>query len=60
MLVALEDVEKRQVAVLIGLLEDVVEVADGLVIVQDEDQAGWCCDMDGPNVRVESVAGSAC
>ncbi len=38
-LVRLEDIEKRQVAVLIRLLEDVVEVADRLVIVADENQA---------------------
>ena len=37
--VALEDVEERQVAVLVGLLEDAVEVADRLMIVQDEAQA---------------------
>ena len=38
-LVAAEDVQERAVAVVEGLLEDVVEVADGLVIVQGEDEA---------------------
>ena len=37
--ILLEDVEERQVAVLIRLLEDAVEIADRLMIVQDEDQA---------------------
>ena len=37
--IALEHVEERQVAVAVGLLEDAVEVADGLVVVQGEDQA---------------------
>ena len=35
----LEQFEQWQVAVLIGLLDDVVEVADGLMIVEDEDEA---------------------
>ena len=38
-LVAAEDVEKRQIAVFVGLLENVFEVTDGLVIVEGEDQA---------------------
>ena len=38
-LVAAEDVEKRPVAVLVGLLEDVVEIADGLMIVEDQDES---------------------
>ena len=43
--VGLEDVQERQVAVLIGLLEDAVEVADRLVVVQDQAKANansWC------------------
>ena len=43
--IALEHVQERQVAVLIRLLEDVVEVADGLVVVQDEDEADGECDI---------------
>jgi hypothetical protein len=38
-LVGLEHIEERLVAVLVSLLEDVVEVAGGLVIVTDENQA---------------------
>src|SRR5690606_20160545 len=38
-LVTFKDVEERQVAVLVGLLEDSVEVADWLVVVQDEHKA---------------------
>ena len=38
-LVAAENVEKRQIAVFVGLLENVIEIADGLVIVEGEDQA---------------------
>ena len=38
-LIAAENVEKRQIAVFVGLLENVFEVADGLVIVEGEDQA---------------------
>ena len=49
--IALEDVEERPIAVLIGLLEDVVEVADGLMIVQDEDEA------DGVRHRWRLAAG---
>ena len=37
--IALEHVEERQVAVAIRRLEDAVEVADGLMVVQGEDQA---------------------
>ncbi len=36
--IAAEDVQKRAIAVVEGLLEDVVEIADGLVIVQGENQ----------------------
>ena len=38
----LEQIEKRPVAVLIGLLEDVVEIADRLMIVQCEDELIGC------------------
>jgi hypothetical protein len=37
--IALEDVEEREVAVLVRLLEHSVEVADRLMIVQDEHKA---------------------
>jgi hypothetical protein len=37
--VALEDIEKRQVAILIRLLEDTVEISDGLMIMQNQAQA---------------------
>ncbi len=37
-LVAAENVEKRQIAVFVGLLENVFEVADGLMIMEGEDQ----------------------
>ena len=37
--IALQHVQERQVAVAVGRLEDAVEVADGLVVVQGEDQA---------------------
>ncbi len=50
-LVAAEDVEKRQVAVLVGLLENVVEIADGLMIVEGQDQA------DGVGHGRERIAG---
>ena len=36
--IALEDVQKRPVAVLIGLLENVVEIADRLMVVQDKQE----------------------
>jgi len=45
--VAAENIEKRQIAVLIGLLEDVVEISDRLVVVQGQNQTdgighgGW-------------------
>ena len=44
-LVAGEHVEERPVAVLVGLLEDVVEIADRLVVVQGQDEADgdWAC-----------------
>ena len=35
--VLLEDIEKRAVAVLVRLLEDAVEIADRLMVVQDDD-----------------------
>ena len=37
--IPLEDVEERQIAVLVRLLEDSVEVADWLMVVQDEHKA---------------------
>ena len=46
--IVLQHVEERQVAVAIGVLEDPVEIADRLVIVQGEDQAETC-DMVGPS-----------
>ena len=36
MLVGFKDLKKRKVAVLIGLLKDVIEITDRLVIMQDE------------------------
>ena len=36
---SLEDVQKRQVTVEIRLLEHAVEIADRLVVVQDQDEA---------------------
>jgi hypothetical protein len=35
----LEQFEQRQITVLIRLLDDIVEVADGLMVVEDEDEA---------------------
>ena len=35
-LIVLKDVQERQVTVLVGLLEDAVEIPNRLVIVQDE------------------------
>jgi hypothetical protein len=35
--VTLENIQKRSVTVVEGLLKDVVEIADGLMIVQRED-----------------------
>ena len=37
--VAGEDVQKRQIAVFVGILENVFKVTDGLMIVEGEDQA---------------------
>ena len=37
--IAAEDVQEGPVAVLVGLLEDVFEIADGLVIVQRQNEA---------------------
>ena len=37
--IVLQHVQERQVAVAVGRLEDAVEVADGLVVVQGQDQA---------------------
>ena len=41
--ILLEQVEEQPVAVLIRLLEDAVEIADRLVIVQGEDEANRLC-----------------
>ena len=35
---AFEQFQERQVAVLVGLLDDAVEIADGLVVVEDKDE----------------------
>ena len=45
--VAFEHLQKRQIAVAVRLLDHAVEIADGLMVVQDEDEAdggrhGWC------------------
>jgi hypothetical protein len=37
MRVVFEDVEERAVAIFVGVLEDAVEVADRLMIVEDKD-----------------------
>jgi hypothetical protein len=36
--IAFEQIEKRLITVAIGLLEYVIEIADGLMIVQDKDE----------------------
>ena len=55
--IALEDVEKRPVAVLVRLLEDVVEVADRLMVVQDEDEADGVRHRRDGSKRCESQRG---
>ena len=43
----LEDLQERQVAVLVRLLENVVKVADRLVVVQGQAESDWighCCE----------------
>ena len=46
--IAAENVQKRAVAVVVGLLEDLIEIADGLMIVQGEDETDWIGhDVDG-------------
>ena len=39
--VPLKDVEKWQITVLVGLLENAVEIADRLMIVKHEHKAKW-------------------
>ena len=39
----LENLQKGEVAVLIRLFEDAVEIADRLVIVKDQTEADWIC-----------------
>ena len=39
--VAAENVQEHAVAVVVGALEDFIEIADGLVIVQGEDETDW-------------------
>ena len=50
-LVTAENIEERPIAVLVGLLEDVVEVTDGLMIVQGKDQADGVGHDSGVVVR---------
>ena len=40
-LVLAQDIQERTIAVLIRLFEDVIEVADGLMVVQNEDETDW-------------------
>ena len=35
-LVRLEDIQKRKIAILVSLFDDSIEVADGLMVVQDD------------------------
>jgi hypothetical protein len=37
--VVVEDVEERRIALLISLLEHAIEIANGLMVVEGEDQA---------------------
>ena len=57
--VVVEDVEERAVAILVRRLEHAVEIADGLVVVQGEDESNRGSHAVAPGWRRASSAREA-